>query len=270
MDTLTLAVLDLFGDRVATARRLHGGDLSEVQMLTLQGGSRMIAKIGPNARVEARMLCALKEAGAPVPDVLGVAPGILFLEPLTETHTEPGSWAMVGQALKSLHSAQPPQALFGWDEDYAFGAVPIKNDQSDNWAEFWRAHRLLAPAQGLPPGLAPRIARLAERLHEILPKTPEFSLLHGDLWSGNIMFGSGARAWFIDPACYVGHSEVDLAMLNLFGSPGPGFEEEYGALDDGWQERRAVYTLWPALVHFQLFGSNYRGMIERLLTQLGV
>ena len=69
----------------------------------------------------------------------------------------------------------------------------------------------------------------------------------------------------IDPACYHGHAEVDLAMLSLFGTPGPMFRETYGPSEPGLEARRPVYQLWPALVHLRLFGSGYQGLVERLL-----
>lgn len=267
MDALERAVLDLTGARVARRRALHGGDLSEVTLAELQDGSRIVVKTGPMAPREARMLSAMAAAGAPVPRVLGVAGTALILEALEETRPTEGSWSKVGAALARLHRATGPE--YGWDEDYAFGAVAIPNGARADWPEFWAANRLLTHAIYLPGGLAPRIARLCERLPELLPSSPRPALLHGDIWTGNLLFGP-ASVHFIDPACYYGDPEVDLAMLHLFGSPGPGFADAYGPLGTGWEKRRAVYTLWPALVHLRLFGSGYRGLVDRLLTSLGV
>jgi fructosamine-3-kinase len=74
----------------------------------------------------------------------------------------------------------------------------------------------------------------------------------------------------IDPACYHGHTEVDLAMLGLFDQPDAAFYEAYGLLEPGHDERTAIYRLWPALVHMRLFGAGYRPMVERLLQATGV
>jgi fructosamine-3-kinase len=79
----------------------------------------------------------------------------------------------------------------------------------------------------------------------------------------------GGLAALIDPACYHGHAEVDLAMLTLFDSPGDSFREAYGELEPGWAERRPIYQLFPALVHMRLFGRNYAGLLDRLLGDLG-
>ena len=95
------------------------------------------------------------------------------------------------------------------------------------------------------------------------------SLVHGDLWSGNVYAGPEGRPVLIDPAVYMGHREVDLAMSELFGGFGPGFYEAYDdamPLDPGYgQARRSVYQLYPLLVHVNLFGGSYVGGARRAL-----
>jgi fructosamine-3-kinase len=122
---------------------------------------------------------------------------------------------------------------------------------------------------GLPAELARRVERLAAELPERLPVRPAFSLLHGDLWSGNVLVDGPRVSALIDPACYYGHGEVDLAMLTLFGSPGAAFWEAYRPAP-GWDARRPVYQLWPAIVHLLLFGEAYRPMVDRLLAEARV
>jgi fructosamine-3-kinase len=91
---------------------------------------------------------------------------------------------------------------------------------------------------------------------------------HGDLWSGNILVAGDRVSGLIYPACYHGHTEVDLAMVGLF-DPVAAFYEAYGFLEPGHDERTAIYRLWPALVHMRLFGAGYRQMVERLLQATG-
>ena len=100
------------------------------------------------------------------------------------------------------------------------------------------------------------------------PRRPA-ALLHGDLWAGNILVRDGRLVGLIDPACYHGDAEVDLAMLDLFSPPPDEFREAYGALEPGWRERRPIYQLFPALAHVRLWGAGYHAMVDRLLSAVG-
>ncbi|WP_068115533.1 fructosamine kinase family protein [Tropicimonas marinistellae] len=263
LERATAAAAARFGTAPAQARALHGGDLSEVLLLTWADGSRVVAKLGPLVAREARMLSVMRDAGAPAPEVLGCDGDVLFLEALSETQATRGAWQALGAGLRRLHAFRG--AGYGWAESYAFGTVTIPNAPCPDWPSFWAERRLVPTAEGLPGDIATRVDRLAGRLPELLPRHPRPALLHGDLWTGNALFGPGDAAHFIDPACYFGHAEVDLAMLHLFGQPGRGFSEGYGATEPGIEARRPIYQLWPALVHMRLFGAGYRGLVERCL-----
>lgn len=226
----------------------------------------MAVKLGALVGTEARMLTAMQAKGAAVPRVIWAGDDLLCLEWLEETRPTPEGWHALGGTLSRLHATQTPR--YGWDADYAFGKVRIDNTPGDSWPAFWADRRLMPFVPDLPAPLARRIEALATRLPEHLPKAPAPALLHGDLWTGNALF-SGDRAYLIDPACYHGHCEVDLAMLELFGRPDAAFWTGYGACDPGRETRRPVYQLWPALVHLSLFGAGYRGLVEGLLDQLG-
>ncbi len=266
MEGLTAAVAKHLGAEVSDSHPLHGGSLSEIRLVTLTDGRDIIAKSGALVTREAQMLTAIGETGAPIPQILGQSGQILLLEALQETAPSRAAWRALGEGLKRLHTAS--DNAYGWAVDYAFGSLPICNRQTKDWPAFWAEHRLLATQSSLPPDLAHRLEVLASRLPEIIPTNPPSALLHGDLWGGNILFSKG-DAYFIDPASYYGDGEVDLAMLHLFGSPDPVFTDVYGPIAPGWQERRNVYQLWPALVHLYLFGSGYRSMVSGLLKALG-
>ena len=267
MEALREACRALTGAVPTKVTPLHGGDLSEVKRLGFADGTALVAKLGPMVEREARMLSALAEAGVPAPRVIGHSGGVLLLEALDEVRPGPMHWARFGEDLARLHQTTGPG--YGWAEDYAFGPVTIYNAPVESWPGFWAERRLLPFVSALDPGLAQRVERLADRLGALLPATPAPGLLHGDLWTGNLIATSDAL-YLIDPACYYGDGEVDLAMLHLFGGPGPGFQARYGARAPGWEERRAVYSLFPALVHLRLFGSGYAPMVDRFLTGAGV
>ncbi|WP_422026229.1 fructosamine kinase family protein [Roseovarius sp.] len=246
---------------------LHGGDLSDVARAELDCGGQVVAKTGAMVEREARMLRAMQAAGTPVPGVLYAGPGLILLEHLEETPPGPESWRALGAALALLH--QTDGESYGWAEDYAFGPVEIRNGFKDTWPAFWADNRLRPFLDAVPREMAARLEGLCARLPELLPERPRPALLHGDIWTGNALF-SGDAAYLIDPACYHGDGEVDLAMLHLFGQPPAEFLEGYGALRDGHEDRRPVYQLFPALVHLRLFGAGYRGLVTRLLNRAGV
>jgi fructosamine-3-kinase len=108
------------------------------------------------------------------------------------------------------------------------------------------------------------VGPVVDRLDDLLPPGAP-ALLHGDLWWGNVLFGRDGQAWLIDPSVHGGHPEEDLAMLALFGSVPDhllGAYAEVHPLSPGWQERVALFQLYPLLVHTLLFGGGYRARAE--------
>ena len=265
-DALAGRAAALLGGELARTRTLPGGDLSDCVLLRLADGREAVAKSGPAPRMEAAMLAAISASGAPAPAVLAVDDAVLVLERLSDTGAP--APAELGRAVARLHAASG--ARYGWHADYAFGPVTIENARDDDWPGFWGKRRLLCHAGHVPGALMRRLEALAADLGNRLPARPRPALLHGDLWGGNVLADGGRVAGLIDPACYHGHAEVDLAMLALFGRPGSGFREAYGAPEPGEAERAAIYKLWPALVHLRLFGAGYRGLVEGLLEAAGV
>lgn len=248
--------------------RLAGGDLSEVLMLRRPDGRCTVAKGGPAVGTEAAMLRSIMAAGIPVPHIEGEHSGVLLLEHVPNDGVfSARAWSDIGAALRRLHGKLGDQ--YGWPVDYRLGTVEMDNRERVDWPSFWGEQRLLSTARVLDRPWRERIERVAAGLGDLLPSNPPPSLLHGDLWSGNILVKGGKLAALIDPACYHGDPEVDLAMLTFFGEPPPHFWESYGELHPGWEERRLIYQLFPALVHLRLFGATYGPIVDRLLTRLG-
>lgn len=247
--------------------RLAGGNLSEVMRIALTDGRELIAKTGPTAGAEVDMLRAIAATGAPAPEVLDAGDGLMVMAAAPSDGRLVGdAWGRLREALARLHISTAE--AYGWPVDHAFGDVAIVNTRSDDWPKFWGAHRLLCHLPHVDAALGHRLERLAQRLGEHIPAQPPSALLHGDLWTGNVLAG-GETVTLIDPACYFGDREVDVAMLRLFGHPPASFLE---ALDlaPGWREREPVYRLWPLLVHLRLFGSGYLGQVASTLDRLGV
>lgn len=181
----------------------------------------------------------------------------------------------LGHGLAAMHRSGRADG-WGWAEDNFIGPLPQANGRTASWAELWRARRLepqldLARRAGRMPGRAADWDRLMDRLPDLLAPAEADgpSLLHGDLWGGNVLAAARGPA-LIDPAVYRGHREADLAMTELFGGFGAGFRaayEEAWPLGPGYPARRAVYQLWYLLIHVNLFGGGYGARTEGVLRE---
>jgi len=190
-----------------------------------------------------------------------------------------GDGAALGRTLALVHSVRGE--FFGWRRDNYIGRTPQPNRRTFSWADFWRDLRLRPQLDlGRKNGLGEGLLRKGERLVESVPRllaahAPPASLLHGDLWGGNVGFlASGAPVLF-DPAVYWGDRETDLAMTELFGGFPPEFYSAYAEiapLERGYATRKSLYNLYHVLNHANLFGGAYvaqaERMIERLLDQV--
>jgi len=213
---------------------------------------------------EADGLAGLREAGyrAPEPQSHGTAAGRAYL--LMEFLDLKGrvDFPALGRMLAQAHRKPGPR--FGWQRDNYIGATPQANGWSDNWAQFWRDRRMqpqleLARKRGFS---LPDISTELLKGHR-----PQPSLLHGDLWSGNVSFMPGGPVVF-DPAIYYGDREADLAMTELFGGFPPEFYSSYQEaypLDAGYEKRKHLYNLYHLLNHLNLFGRSYLGQVEETL-----
>lgn len=260
------AVARLIGRPVAAARRLSGGDLSTVYRVSLADGGALIAKQAGNAAAEADMLRAIAATGAPAPAVLAAEGDWLLLAEIAADGAVAAAWPDLAEVLARLHAAT--DADYGWPVDHAFGRVAIDNRPAADWPAFWGERRLLCHVPYVPAVLGRRIERLAARLPDHLPARPPAALLHGDLWSGNVLVAGTRVAALIDPACYHGDREVDAAMLTLFDRPPCSFLDSLG-LEAGWQGRQPIYRLWPLLVHLRLFGAAYADSVGTALAVVG-
>ncbi|WP_252181136.1 fructosamine kinase family protein [Azospirillum sp. B4] len=261
------ALASLLGQRVVAVRRMAGGDLSQVHELTVADGRRVVAKSGGDARAEAAMLRAIAAHGVPAPAVLAVDDHWLVMEKLAADGGPATAWDDLAVVLNRLHAGT--EEAYGWPHGHRLGRVDMPNPRSGDWPGFWAEHRLRCHTPHVGADLGGRLDRLAGRLGDLLPQRPPSALLHGDLWGGNVLVSGGRVTGLIDPACFFGDREVDIAMLTLFDHPPAAF---FDALDlkVGWRDRLPVYRLWPLLVHLRLFGTAYAGAVDADLRRLGV
>lgn len=267
----------VLGTAVVAASPVAGGDICTATRLRLSDGRSALIKTRAQAppgffAAEARGLAWLAEAGGvPVPEVLAVRDDCIVLpwvepgRPTTEGVEE------LGRALAATHRAGAPGfglppaadgAQDGW-----IGTLPLPNQPAGSWAEFFATRRVepylrLARDRGaLTEDQAGAVEGVLGRLDTLAGPEEPPARLHGDLWSGNVLWDSGGTAWLVDPAAHGGHRESDLAMLVLFGLPQLqrmlDAYADVAPLADGWRERAPLHQLFPLLVHAALFGGHY-------------
>lgn len=270
------------GSAPVTSRALSGGCIADVRLVELADGTRLVAKIAQrNAGLglEALMLRYLRQHSTlPVPDVL-LGDDDLLLMSYMETDggitTEAQSHA--GELVAALHDVT--DAAYGFSCDTLIGPLSQPNHPSQTWLAFFRDQRLLymadeaLKARLLPGSVFSRLETLAGRLDRWIDEPSAPSLLHGDLWTGNVLCRDGRITGLIDPAIYYGAAEMDLAFSTLFGTFGQSFFATYQAqrpLEPGFFEaRRNLYNLYPLLVHVRLFGGSYVAAVEHTLAKFG-
>jgi fructosamine-3-kinase len=224
---------------------------------------------------EAAGLEWIRVPGGPrVPALVEVGPSRLGMQRVAEGHPTPEMAEEFGRHLAVLHGAgasgfgSPPPAAPG--PDGWIGDLPMPYAARATFVEFWALDRIAATARmardrgGLSSGQVREVDRFVADLLagdvDAGPPAPA-ARVHGDLWSGNVLWGADGHVWVIDPAAHGGHAESDLAMLALFGVPHldrvlDGYQQRR-ALAPGWQARIPLHQAWPLLVHAALFGGGY-------------
>ncbi len=265
-----------------------GGCISNTTKLVFASGECVFLKWAPSTEhpagmfiEEARSLRTIADTRTVrVPNVIEQeqTPGFawLILEWLEPGPRSERSQAMLGQQLAAMHRNSAD--AFGWPSDNFIGSLSQSNRKHEQWVEFWREERLLPQIERASHRVTAadlkRLERAIERCTELLApieREPP-SLLHGDLWGGNLHTVADGTAALIDPSSYYGHREVDLAMSRLFG----GFSQEfYGKYLQAWpckeglEQRLLVYQLYYLLVHVNLFGGGYAAQTMSVVAQLG-
>jgi fructosamine-3-kinase len=262
---------------------LSGGCVGEVYRVQLGGGDSVVVKVdnGPAPRldVEAFMLQYLRGHSAlPVPEVRWSAPDLLIMEFLAgNSHFTPASEVHAADLLTSLHAVRGK--AFGLDRATLIGGLHQPNPWTDSWTAFFRDQRLGHMADGacragiMPADFRRRFDRFLNKLDQLLPEPAFPALLHGDVWTTNVLASGDKITGFIDPAVYFGHPEIELAFITLFSTFGQRFFDAYHAtarIDPGFfEERRHIYNLYPLLVHTRLFGASYLSGVAGTLNRFG-
>ena len=278
-------VESIVGERPDRAEPLGGGCVAQVRRLRVPSGDDLVAKVGGpvDLTIEAYMLGVLADRSSlPVPEVVHAEPDLLLMAyvPHDGRRDEDGERG-AAEMLASLHGVTA--GAYGLERDTLIGPLPQPNGWTESWPRFYAERRLAATADiadrrgALAPGVRARIDALCERTEDVIGESGPPSLVHGDVWGGNVLWHGGRVAALIDPATHYADAEVELAFIDLFSCFGRAFWRRYDELrpirPGFFETRKTLYQLQPLLVHTALFdrgpGGGYGASVEHSLRELG-
>lgn len=263
-------------------KNIGGGCIHYAVCASCEHGSYFI-KSNRNAfdmfEKEARGLNILRDTnviGIPEVLALGTIDGMdyLCLSFVEKGSADSNYWSLFGESLANLHAVIAEN--FGLDHDNYIGSLKQSNSPHKTWIDFFITERLMpqlalaAKSNLINSGVQKDFEILFKKLPELLP-VEQPTLLHGDLWSGNIICDTNGQPHIFDPAIYYGHREAELAFTQLFGGFAPEFYDAYHhnfPLQKGFERRSDIFNIYPLLVHVNLFGQSYVSGIKAILKKL--
>jgi protein-ribulosamine 3-kinase len=286
---------------ISAIRDLSGGCIHRVIEVTLEGGEKLVAKLNSASNQQLfveeahglRTLAATRRGPVsgpgtvmtpqPLATLVHKNTAVLLMTAIQSPRSsvDQSTWARFGAELAALHQSSAGDR-YGFEIDNHIGSTFQPNSWSDDWVDFNAVNRLgfqleTARSQGLLDARdSDRVQSVIDRLDEFIPRRPKPALLHGDLWSGNALPGTGPdgspRIAVIDPACSIGDGWADIAMMRLFGGFPQSCLDAYASNVDDHDDvetRIAMYQLYHVLNHANIFGAGYveqaMGLAARLL-----
>ncbi len=279
---LRQTIEDVTGSPPVEFAALHGGCVSDVMRVDLANGGRVVIKVGDEGtgltQEAFRLRYLAEKTRLPVPDVLHADTRVLVISYVeTGGGITAAAQEHAAELLAELHGVSAD--AFGFDQGSMSGGLLKPSPWTESWIEFFREHRIRFTAKAaldsgnLPRELMPRLEDLAARIETWLIEPAHPALIHGDMWTGNVLCLDGRVAAFVDPSCYYAHPEQELAYSTLFGTFGKPFFRRYHEIrpiEAGFFEQRLhLYNLYHLLIHVRLFGGPYVGATEDTLRYYG-
>lgn len=208
-----------------------------------------------------------------VPEIVATAPKVLLLSWITDAKKSKVFWQKLGQSLANLHKITSNK--FGFDRDGYIGTLYQPNDLHDDWNSFYVAQRLepqlrMAVDKGLLNTSDFGSVEFMEKIVNIVSPSESATLIHGDLWSGNILCNENGDPYFVDPCVSYAHREMDIAMSMLFAKFDPAFYDAYHEarpLEKGYRDRMDIYQLYYLLAHLNMFGIGYKNDVIKIINR---
>ena len=296
--SISKAISTLYGENVEIQRGfpVQGGSINKSYGIQLSNGNLLFMKSNEKSKVdffvkEAHNLKAISKTNTiATPKILGfgtedgeeVGYSFLLLDFVELGNLDANFWEKFAEKLEKLHKA-PTESfiskenldagnIFGFYEDNYIGKSKQINTPKSTWIEFFRENRLIPQFKIAENYFSKQdfnlIEKLLVNLNNFLIEPLSPSLLHGDLWAGNVMCDTKPQAMLVDPACYVGHPEADIAMTELFGGFSERFYDAYkttGLIQPQYEDRRDLYNLYHLLNHLNMFGESYLPAVKSIL-----
>ena len=179
----------------------------------------------------------------------------------------------------SIHSIKNQD--YGFDFDTQIGGLKQINSKSKNWKDFYTDKRLsyifdlVNKNKPMDKSINTKIDLLIKKMDNFIPTNPRPSLLHGDLWEGNILFKNKKFVGFIDPGSFYGHNELEVAYLRWFNPKfiDNNFLNKYNdhiKVDKYYLEYEPVYQLYYSLLNVYLWDRRYVEDVRRLLDKIKI
>ncbi len=277
------AIAATAGAAVTHAVPLTGGCIGDVWRVDLADGRRLVGKTAGadgTLDIEGYMLDYLaRTRTVPVPGVIHAEPGLLVMEYVeTSGQLDAAAQEHAADLLAALHGVTAD--AYGHERDTLIGSLRQPNPWTEAWSEFFRDHRLLYMGRlalengNLPQDTYARLEKFCEtKLDTYIEQPDQPSLIHGDMWGGNVLVRDGRIAAFIDPAIHHADAEIELAFATLFNTYGDPFfrrYQEHRPIRPGFREaRRDIYNLYPLLTHTWYFGGQYPAQVDSILRRFG-
>jgi fructosamine-3-kinase len=262
--------------RIVAIAPLSAANNAQIYRLSCDDRKVYVAKVAERGLdIEAFMLRYLKDKSKlPVPRVFFSNEHIIIMEFfVAQMSLDDASQRNAAELLADLHKIRADK--YGFERDTLIGFLRQPNEQSGDWTAFFVKNRLMHMGEEalkerkIDAKFMKQLERLCAKMGRYITQPQPPSLIHGDIWGGNILSGNGRIAAFLDPAIYYADPEIELAFIRLFHTFSDSFYARYNEINPirpGFYEERAdIYSLYPLLVHTRLFGLSYARKAQKIL-----
>ncbi len=270
-----------FKQSILNQRLLTSGHNASIYVIDMSDGKKIVKLTKTDSgtlETEAFMLKYLYEkTDLPVPEVHLCDEAMIVMDFIENDRgmTEKAE-NDAARKLAKLHNIKGES--FGFERDTVIGPLHQPNTPEKSWLTFFTEHRLLYSARKaldesrINKESFEKVEKLASKISLYLTEPDHASLIHGDLWQGNVLTIGDDIAGFIDPAIYFADPEIELAFSTMFGTFKKSFYETYNTIrpiqDGFWEIRRDIYNLYPLLVHMRLYDGQYMDDFLRIINKL--